>query len=369
MSDRAQRRRLARRCVVTAVLAALIAIGVGVMPSGDPRPADTSASEWPGPIRDQTDRMRLGTAVAGAETNTSLQDPAYRTILRTHFDTLTPENQMKWSVIHPEPARYDFTGADELAGFARANGQTLRGHTLLWYGSLPDWAAGLEGRSCQDVRGTLRDHIHTVVARYRGVVTEWDVANEVMNGDGRLRIGGNPFVAACGESIIRDAFMWAREADPDAALYINDFDIEVQGPKLAGLTALVARLRRQGAPIDGVGIQSHLTTASDLSDLPRILADLGDQGLDVAITEADVRMRLAARTPVPGETDKQATVFAELVDACRTAQACRSFTFWGFTDRFSWTGTPAFGQGRATPLNADLTPKPALAAIVRTLRS
>lgn len=353
--------------LLSLVIVALVAIGA-FLPVGRwwPHPTEPPQSTS---LRDAAGgRPLVGSAVAGDAESSALTDSAYRQVLATEFDLLTPENQMKWAAIHPERDRYDFAGADEVARFARENGQHLRGHALVWYGALPPWAKELGGRPCSEVRPVLRDHIRTVVGRYRGVVAEWDVANEVVDEQGRLRTDIDPVLRACGEPILVDAFRWAHEADPEAILYINDFDIERPGPKSDALEALIRRLKAKGAPVNGVGFQAHLRTDDpDLAAFPAQLRRFADLGLHVAVTEADVTVNMRSGAPAGGEAEKQANMFGALMRACRGEKACRSFTFWGFADTHSWTGSPTWGRGAGTPLDSKLRNKPAIDALTRTL--
>lgn len=355
-----------RRLLIAAVLITLI---VAVVPIGrlwrtSPEPAVTTT------LRDASGgRPLIGSAVAWSRELSALDDGPYRDVLAREFDLLVPENQMKWAAIHPDEKAYDFFPADTLAAFARSNGQRLRGHALVWYGGQPPWTSTLGDRPCADVQKVLHDHITTVVSRYRGVVAEWDVANEVVDDHGELRTEIDPFLKACGEPILADAFRWAHEADPQAILYLNDFGLERPGPKVDAVYALAERLRAKGAPVQGVGFQGHLTTDDqDLSALPAQFRRFAASGLHVAITEADVRVRMAAGAPAPGQNDAQARVFTALITACRNEPACRSFTFWGFGDGHSWTGSPAWGLGAGTPMDRDLNDKLAMARLVHVLQ-
>lgn len=276
---------------------------------------------------------------------------------------------MKWRVIHPAPGTYAFGPADEVAQFAREHHQGLRGHTLLWHGSLPTWVTDKVGAPCSQMQAILKDHITAVVTRYRDVVTEWDVANEVVDGNGKLR-RDNPFLASCGEGIIADAFRWTEALDPDAVLILNDYDIEGPGPKADAVRALVQRLRALGAPVQAVGLQSHLTAGTGLPPgTPENVGRFAALGVSVAITEADVRVDTLFGRPLDGELDRQTTVYADLMRVCLDQPACRSFTVWGLTDDHSWVGDQYFFQGAATLYDRHSRPKPAYWRLSQMLRA
>src|SRR4051794_12751248 len=144
--------------------------------------------------------LRIGTAV---DTTALRNDARYRELVATEFSSVTPENVMKWEVVHPAQDRYDFSQADELVAFARAHGQKVRGHTLVWHNQLPSWlTSGTWTRN--QLRAILREHIFTVVGRYRGRVWAWDVVNEAFNDDGTLR--QTIWLKTIGPDYIADAF-------------------------------------------------------------------------------------------------------------------------------------------------------------------
>jgi endo-1,4-beta-xylanase len=279
-------------------------------------------------------------------------------VLAHEYDSVTPENAMKFAFVHPGRHRYD-ADADRIVRFATKHSMKVRGHTLVWYREAPDWVTKGKWTRSQLER-VLRDHIRTVVGRYRGKVAEWDVVNEALDEDGKLR--DSVWTRVIGPDYIPLAFEWAHEADPDARLFYNDFDLEFPGPKARAAVALVRRLQADGVPIDGVGIQAHELTVRKptTSDLDAALRSYSDLGLDVAITELDVGVHLPASKK---ELDDQADVYRNVLDACLEAPRCTSFTTWGFTDRHSWVPGEIDGFGDALPFDKEDRAKPAARAV------
>ncbi len=331
-----------RRCAA-AVIATLVATGLLTV---------ATSAEAAGGLKDITNRY-VGSAVpASALAN----EPDYRAVLTREFDNFTPENEMKWGVVEPARGQYDWSGADAIVGYARQHGKTVRGHTLVWHSQLPDWVGGL---SAADLRTAVRQHIATEMTRYRGKIRAWDVVNEAFNDDGTRR--ASVFQQKLGDGYIADAFRSARAADSTAKLYINDYNTEGLNAKSDALYNLVRTLKRQGVPIDGVGFQTHLSIQYGFPDGMRAnLARFAALGVDVAITEADVRI------PLPADSAKlatQASYFKQAWDACQAVSRCVEFTTWGFTDRHSWVSGTFPGEGAACLFDTNLKPKPAYTRI------
>jgi len=208
------------------------------------------------------------------------------------------------------------------------------------------------------MRAAMEDHIATVAGRYSGRVGSWDVVNEALNEDGTLR--GSFWLQTLGPSYIADAFRFARQADPDAKLFINDYNVEGQNAKSDGLYNLVSDLQAQGVPIDGVGLQGHLIVGQTPGDIQANIARFAALGVEVRITELDIRMTL----PVDdAKLAQQADDYRGVIDACLAVPGCTGITTWGFTDKYSWI--PGFfdGQGAALPFDENYNPKPAYDAL------
>ncbi len=369
--------------VLAGVTTAVLLAGCGVVPPGGftappvapSQPPSTGAPAVPdATLRSAAPAGFLIGAVApggGHHLATTTPDPftddaVLREQLATEFSALTPENQLKWDFIHPDPTRYNFAPADEVVEFAVANGQSVRGHTLVWHSQNPDWIPVGE-ISDDELAAILKEHITTVVGRYAGRIAAWDVANEIFDENGEPR-QENPWIARFGLDIVADAFRWAREADPAAALYLNDYGVEGPGPKSDAYYEYAQQLLADGVPLDGFGVQGHLSFDYPFpSGLQANLQRFADLGLKVAITELDVRMPAEPAPPAAELQAEQARWFADMVDACLAVAGCESVTLWGSTDRYSWV--PAFfpDQGWATPWNDDFSRKPAYDAILERL--
>lgn len=237
-------------------------------------------------------------AIAMEEDEGSIQ------ILDTHFNSVTPENDMKWEVIHPEPGRYDFEGSDAVVKLAEKRGLSLIGHTLLWHEQTPDWVfRNKEGNLATraELLERLENHIETVVGRYRGRVYGWDVVNEALNEDGTLR--DSLWKRIIGDDFILKAFQFAQSVDPEVALYYNDYNLWKPAKRRAAIE-LVRALKKQGVRIDGVGIQGHYGLGyPDLGELSASIASIGAEGVDIMVTELDVSV-----LPFPGSSDMGADV-------------------------------------------------------------
>jgi endo-1,4-beta-xylanase len=303
--------------------------------------------------------VRIGTAV---DTSALVSDATYRTLVAQQFNSVTPENVMKWEVVQPQRDTWNFTEADKLVDFARAHKQKVRGHTLVWHSQLPSWVTSGTWTK-KELRQILRDHVQTEVGHFRGKIWAWDVVNEAFNEDGTLR--DTLWLRTLGPGYIADAFRWAHKADPKAILFYNDYNIEGKGAKSDAVYALVKKLRRQGVPIQGVGVQGHLSTDYDLpTDMPGNLHRFGKLGVRTAVTEADVRITLPAS---PAERLAQSAGYSYMLQSCLLERRCISYTVWGFTDKYSWVPNTFPGQGEANIYTEDYTAKAAYDALRRDL--
>lgn len=317
------------------------------------------------------DAIRIGTAVAGGGHHDGEAYPPpfavegpYRDTLAAEFTSLTAENQMKWESLRPDRDTFAFDEADVIFAFAEEHGQVVRGHTLLWHSQNPAW---LEqgGFSPEELRALLQEHIETVVGRYAGRVHQWDVANEIFDDSAQLRTDRNIWIRELGIGIVADAFRWARAADPEAQLFLNDYNVEGIGPKSDAYHALVQELLADGVPVDGFGVQGHLSTRYGFpGDLQDNLQRFADLGLRTAITELDVRMDLPEDgAPTPEQLETQAEYYRRATEAALAVEGCESLTVWGFQDAYSWVPGTFPGEGAATLLREDYTRKPAYFAV------
>ena len=368
--------------VTVAVLAASALIGPGVQPaqagtktSGGLSTVDHHPGRQGPPLRWAAPRdLRIGTAVAGGGHHLEqpypdpfTYDRPYRKILAREFSSVSPENQMKWEFIHPERGRYNFGPADAIVKFARQHGQAVRGHTLLWHSQNPAWLE--EGTfTKQELRAILKEHITTVVGRYRGKIQQWDVANEIFNENGEYR-QENIFLRELGPGIVADAFRWAHRADPRAKLFLNDYGVDWPGVKVDAYETLARQLLADRVPLHGFASQAHLSMRYGAPDqLRTVLQRFDDLGLETAITELDVRMDLpAGGEPTAEQLQTQAAYYKTVLDACLAVDDCTSFTIWGFTDKYSWVPVFFPAEGAATVMSGDFERKPAYFSLRDTL--
>lgn len=308
-------------------------------------------------------------------------------IIKAQFDSISPENILKWESVHPSPDRYDFTGADRYVEFGEANKMYIIGHTLVWHSQTPRWVFEDENgkpASRELLLDRMRDHILAVVGRYKGRIQGWDVVNEALNENGTLR--NSPWRRIVGDDYIEKAFQFAHEADPRAKLHYNDYSLENK-PKRDGAIALIKKLQSEGIQIDCVGLQDHVKMDwPKPAELDETISAFAKLGVKVMITELDVdvvpqtqRNRsadVASVAQATGGTDsfsnglpeaKQielASRYAELFHVYVKHRADISrVTFWGVTDGDSWLN----GQNRVNyPLLFDRSgrPKPAFKAVL-----
>ncbi|MEU3252848.1 endo-1,4-beta-xylanase [Streptomyces sp. NPDC006997] len=310
------------------------------------------------PLRDlaAAQGKAIGTAVTGSKLNGTYAEVAAR-----EFNWLTPGNAMKWESVEPSRSSFNWAEADQIVDFAEAHGQRVRGHTLVWHSQNPSWLTD-GGFTPAQLRTLLMDHIDTEVTRYRGRVAAWDVVNEPFNEDGTYR--QTLWSDALGQDYIAEALTRARAADPDARLYINDYNVEGVNAKSTALYDLVRSLKERGVPIDGVGLQAHLILGQVPGTLQQNIQRFADLGVDVAITELDIRMQLPA---TEAKLAQQAADYRAVMDACVAVDRCTGATVWGFTDSDSWIPDFFEGYGAATPYDEAYAPKPAYDAIAASL--
>ena len=294
-------------------------------------------------------------------------DPNYRTVLAREFEILVPENAWKFEFVHPKRDRYDFSQVEQLMAFAKANNMQMRGHPLVWHYSLPQWLD--KGNFSRDeLIEILRDHIQTVVGRYRGQVAVWDVVNEAINRDGSLR--DTIWLRNIGPEYIDMAYRWAHEADPQAKLFYGEYMTEEINQKSDGVYTLVSGLLQRGVPIHGVGFQSHLGLSylPKLDSLTKNFDRFNQLGLEVQFTELDMKIQDGKGSREERLAD-QAKAYRDLLQACLQAKKCTALITWGFTDRYTWIANTT-GEVEA-PLIFDgaYRPKPAYHAIKEVLTS
>jgi endo-1,4-beta-xylanase len=321
------------------------------------------------------------------------KDSMANELLLRHFNALTAENVMKWERIHPLPGEYDFRLPDSLVAMAQRNGMQVTGHTLLWHQQTPKWVfldAKGNPASRDSLLFRLKDHIFTVVGRYKGKVKGWDVVNEALNEDGSLR--QSPWLQIAGEDYIQKAFEYAHEADPDAELYYNDYNIELP-QKREGTIRLVQKLQENGVKIDGIGIQGHWhMDVPSLADIDTSISHFSKLGVQVMITELDINVLPRPENMTGADISQNAALAQqlnpypdELSDSVEVQLARRyadffgifakyndavsRVTFWGVHDGQSWLNNwPVRGRTNYPLLfDRNYQPKKAFYEITRAI--
>ncbi|KAI0061751.1 endo-1,4-beta-xylanase C precursor [Artomyces pyxidatus] len=298
-----------------------------------------------------------------ATDNSELSDSAYIAILNdgTMFGQITPANSMKWDATEPSRGSFTFTQGDQIANLAKSNGQLLRGHNCVWYNQLPSWVSS-GGFNAATLSSIVTTHCSTVVGHYKGQTYAWDVINEPFNDDGTWRT--DVFYNTLNTSYVPLALNAARTADPATKLYINDYNVEYAGAKSTALQNLVKSLKSAGTPLDGVGLQYHMISGSMPGGLASNIQAFTSLGVEVAITELDIRMTLP---PTAAKYAQQKTDYQTVISACKSVTGCIGITIWDWTDKYSWVPSTFSGQGAACPWDATYLKKPAFDGIVAGL--
>ena len=339
-----------------------------------------------------------GAFVIGAAVNAAQftgKDARGAALIKTQFNSITPENVLKWENVHPRLDTYAFDLADKYVAFGEENHMFIVGHCLVWHNQVPsevfrDAQGNLVTRKVLLKR--MRDHIHTVVGRYKGRIKSWDVVNEALNDDGSLR--ETLWLKIIGKDYIAKAFQYAHQADPQAQLTYNDFSLENE-PKRNGAIALIKELKAKGVPITSVGLQGHDSlTWPSVEQQDATIAAFGKLGVKVVISELDIDVLPSATAQ--GNADITANVkpeaglnpyASELPDSVQEELArhyaelfgvflkhrdvVSRVTFWGVTDGDSWKNDwPVRGRTNY-PLLFDRSgqPKPAFDAVVSVATS
>jgi len=313
-----------------------------------------------------------------------------------HFSSLTAENDMKWQSINDEPGVYDFSVADAYVDFAEKHRMAAIGHTLVWHSQTPRWVFQDENgqpASRELLLKRMRDHIHTVAGRYKGRIKGWDVVNEAISDGGAdaPMLRNSPWKRIIGDDFIDHAFRFAREADPHAELYYNDYGMFHREKRERTIKMLRGLLER-GVPIDGVGMQGHYQIVNPpVEDIEDAIKDFAALGLKVMVTELDVDV-LPSRGPVgnaeisrreeyaaslnpyveglPDEVQQQlakryADIFAVFL---KHRKDITRVTLWGLHDGQTWlNGFPVRGRTNHPLLfDRELQPKPAFFAVLQS---
>ena len=323
------------------------------------------------------------------------QDAAAVALIKEHFNSITAENILKWQAVHPEPEKYHFEPVDQLVALGEKNKMLIIGHTLVWHNQTPAWVFQ-DGAGKPATRELLlqrmRDHIHTVVGRYKGRIQGWDVVNEAVEDDGSPR--RTKWREIIGPDYVQKAFAFARAADPKAELYYNDFNMWKTG-KVEAVVRLVRDLQSQGVRVDGIGMQGHwgldYPTIDEADAAIRAFAALG---VKVMITELDItalpnpddwsggaditrneELRKHLNPYPQALPDSMQQVLAKRYAECfalfhKHRDKISRVTFWGVNDGQSWLNNwPVRGRTNYPLLfDRQFQPKPAFDAVIQTAR-
>jgi endo-1,4-beta-xylanase len=311
----------------------------------------------------------IGVAVAPGNLKT---DEA--ALILQQFNSLTPENAMKIGPIHPEENRYFWNDADSIVAFAQAHGLRVRGHNLCWHNQTPRWlfrdSAG-KNVSKEVLLQRLKDHVTTVVNRYKGKIYAWDVVNEAISDKADEYLRPSLWYQICGEDFIVKAFEYAHAADPNAVLFYNDYN-EINASKREKIYKLVRSLKDAGVPIGGVGLQGHWAiNEPSREQLDSTIKKFADLGIKIQITELDISVypkEHNARERQPADTDtaftpekenKQREVYKMCFEVFRKYKKfIRGVTFWNVSDRRSWLDNFPVRGRKDYPLLFDKNLKP-----------
>ncbi len=335
--------------------------------------------EMPGGMKDSyKDYFSIGVAV----NQRNVSNPDQIALIKKEFNSITAENDMKPGEIHPKEGVWNWERADKIANFCRENGIKLRGHCLCWHSQFADWMfTDSKGKPVKKevFYERLREHIHTVVNRYKDIVYAWDVVNEAMADDGRSWPGReqSPYRQSrhfqlCGDEFIAKAFQFAREADPNALLFYNDYSCVDEG-KRERIYNMVKKMKDAGVPIDGIGMQGHYNIYFPSEEqLEKAIVRFKELVNHIHITELDLRMNQEMGGQLQGFSRGEAKPIPAYMNTLQTDQYARLFkvfrkhkdvidcvTFWNLGDRDSWLGV----NNHPLPFDENYRPKACYRAI------
>lgn len=311
-----------------------------------------------------------------------LHDPKTSALILSQFNSLTPENSMKWGPIHPQENVYNWKDADSIVAFAQAHGLRVRGHNLCWHEHNPAWLFKDDNGNQvtkEVLLKRLHDHIMAVVGRYKGKIYAWDVVNEAIDDDStKFLRTSSLWYQICGDDFIKKAFEYAHEADPNAVLFYNDYNTE-RPEKRERVYRLLKELKDANVPVNAVGIQAHWSIYEpSQQELIATIKRFSSLGIKVQVTEMDISVypwEKFSRAKRPGELDeytpglqqKQGDKYAEVFKIFRDYRSVISgVTFWNISDKHTWLDNYPVPGRKNYPLLFDqnLEPKKAYYRVI-----
>jgi endo-1,4-beta-xylanase len=291
--------------------------------------------------------------------------------LNKHFNSLVAGVIMKMRYLHPKQDEFFYTDADNLSDYAAAHNMLLHGHTLIWHwdSEIPDWMKSYTG----DWEQMLNNHVSQICSHFAGRVSSWDVVNEAIDPDSASGFRESIFYANVGKKYIENAYLAARQADPNAVLYYNEFGMESSQKKLNIMLDMLDDFKARKIPVDGVGFQLHLTVSDPpIDQIKAALKAVADRGYKIRISELDVPvgdLHAAALTDLMAQ--QQRARYKSIVQAYLESvpESQRTgITFWGLVDGESWYNYIGLGY-KEFPLlfNDDYSPKPAFYGVAEAL--
>lgn len=301
-----------------------------------------------------------GMAVAAGD----ILSPELAELLKKNCYILVSENSMKWANLRPNKTFWNWTDIDKLVDFANENGMRVKWHVLFWHQQNSPFITNSMSR--EQAISMMYEHIETIMTRYKGKIKEYEVVNEMFEEDGSYR--KNVWYNTIGPDYIEIALKKAREVDPDAILFLNEFNNEEKGhPKADAMFNMIKDFKERGVPIDGVGFQLHLDARYNYSEqaIRDNIQRYADLGLEVAFTEIDVR--IPTEDPASYE-QAQEDLYLMLYKIAKDMDAVKTVITWGISDRHSWVPATFPGTGNALLYDRDLKPKKVYNSIYEELK-